>query len=345
MAKSSSNDQENTTKPSFGRRIWRVSTYPVRKVGRILFRRKKTPKETTDASSTSSTLPLESVISQVTKETKEEFNEEDEEEESDEDIQEEIQEIVNDAKTTLDETVSSISEKVDDTVNSLTEKVDDTVNSLTEKVDDTVNTLTENLASALSTAEESVKELASPLTKSPTSAKNIDLSGDWNLIVTDDFKQEYERYLTLLGQPFFVRSVALSIVALTTESTKQTNNGKELLIKGQNLRGVWERTLVTESDNDADKNTITTADGEQVACEAWWEKGGTVHRSWLRGVQKYGGGSFESKRFLENEGSVLVCESIFHPTDESREKATVTWRFQRQSSAAGAGKEESAVKA
>jgi hypothetical protein len=137
-----------------------------------------------------------------------------------------------------------------------------------------------------------------------------------------------------------VRSVAVSIVGLTTEETVQSEQGRELLIRGRNVRGLWERTLTASgADKGSDeytplKTSIITADAEQVEAEAWWEDNGTVHRSWLRGVTKYGGGEFESKRYLEDDGNVLVCESIFHPTDPSREKAQVIWRFRRQEVAA-----------
>lgn len=167
------------------------------------------------------------------------------------------------------------------------------------------------------------------------SAPKVDISGKWNLIVTDEFKEEYDKYLTLLGQPFLVRSVALTIVGLTTEETAQSEKGKKLLIKGTNVRGVWERTLVASgADGKVSAYTpirtpIETADGEEVEAEAWWEERGTVHRSWMRGVKKYGGGDFESKRYLEDNGEILVCESTFHPIDETREKARVTWRFKR----------------
>jgi hypothetical protein len=155
-------------------------------------------------------------------------------------------------------------------------------------------------------------------------ASGVDLSGKWGIIVTDDFKEQYENYLTLLGQPLLVRSVALSIVAMTTEETEQSEKGKELFIRGKNVRGTWDRTLTT-----AEPGRIFTADGEDVEGEAWWEDG-TVHRSWLRGVKRYGGGDFESKRYLESGGKVLVCESTFHPKDDTREKAKVTWRFLRE---------------
>jgi hypothetical protein len=168
------------------------------------------------------------------------------------------------------------------------------------------------------------------------SALHVDLSGNWQLIATEDFKRDYDKYLMLLGQPFIVRSVALSIVGLTTEETRQTDGGKTLFIRGTNARGVWERTLrASGSDRKGEPYTpertnILTVDKENVEAEAWWEDNGTVHRSWLRGVTKYGGGDFESKRYLEQDGKVFVCETTFHPVDESREKAKVTWRFLRQ---------------
>ena len=194
------------------------------------------------------------------------------------------------------------------------------------------------------------------LSYSATAAEGVDLSGDWDLIVTESFKKEYDQYLQLLGQPKIVRTVALSIAGMTTETMVQSDHGATLFIRGENIRGVWERTLTTtifdsasNACQEAEANSssapktpkkaeIFTADGELVTCEAWWEDQGRVHRSWLHGVQKYGGGSFESRRYIseENDGesgdarTVLVCESTFHPRDESREKAKVTWRFLRR---------------
>jgi hypothetical protein len=167
--------------------------------------------------------------------------------------------------------------------------------------------------------------------RSAVAAANIDLTGHWKLVVTEDFKAEYDKYLTLLGQPFLVRSVALGIIGLTTEETIQTNQGRNLEIKGRNVRGVWDRTLVASEDATM-TTSIVTADGEPVEAEAWWEEQGTVHRSWLRGVKKYGGGAFESKRYLQDNGNTYVCESTFHPDDVAREKARVTWRFHREQS-------------
>ena len=74
------------------------------------------------------------------------------------------------------------------------------------------------------------------------------------------------------------------------------------------------------------KTSIKTAESEEVAAEAWWECRGTKHRSWLRGGKK---GDYESLRYIEDCGNVLVCESIFHPRDKAKKKANVKWRFQR----------------
>lgn len=163
----------------------------------------------------------------------------------------------------------------------------------------------------------------------------VDLSGDWSLIVNDDFKKDYDEYLKQLGQPFIVRSVALTLIGVTTEQTEQKEEGRTLFIRGTNARGIWERTLVTSgADKVNDQFTplhvpVDTADDERVEAEAWWEGNGTVHRSWMRGLNKYGGGDFESSRYLEEGGKVLVCESIFHPNEKDRKDAGVTWRFLR----------------
>jgi hypothetical protein len=183
-------------------------------------------------------------------------------------------------------------------------------------------------------------------TKWAVAAPNVDISGDWDLLVTEDFKTEYDNYLRLLDQPAIVRSVALSIVGMTTEETRQTDQGRNLFIRGRNVRGVWERTLQTCSNDTTTSgpsrnrylpttHVIVTADDEKVEAESWWEEQGTKHRSWLRGVRKYGGGSFESLRYLESDDQhqnvqTLICVSTFHPDDPSRERASVTWRFQRR---------------
>lgn len=172
------------------------------------------------------------------------------------------------------------------------------------------------------------------LTRTAVAAPDVDLSGNWSMIISESFKKDYDEYLKKLGQPLIVRSVALGIVGMTTEETIQTNKGRELQIRGKNARGMWERTLYTSQGAAKEDyiplvTDIVTADAETVSSEAWWEDGGRIHKSWLRGGSKYGGGDFESKRYLENDGKVLVCESVFHPNDKTREKAQVTWKFLR----------------
>lgn len=170
------------------------------------------------------------------------------------------------------------------------------------------------------------------------SSADVDMTATWKIIVDDQFKESYDTYLTGLGQPSLVRSIAVSIVELTTEEIIQSNEGREICIKGKNLRGIWERTLLSsgsdyENDHQDDQDHVQvpliTADKETVQAEAWWEEEGTMHVSWLRGGKKYGGGDFESKRYLEDDGNILVCESVFHPRREDKEKPTITWRFQK----------------
>ena len=174
-------------------------------------------------------------------------------------------------------------------------------------------------------------------------APDVDLSGSWTLIADDTFKAEYDQYLCNLGFNRITRGVACSLISRTLEETKQFEGGRKLFLKGTNPKGCWERTLVASGypdfhthsakkegqDYQHSKSFIKTADAEDVSAEAWWEDRGTVHRSWLRGGTKYGGGDFESLRYLEDNGSVLVCKSIFHPKDLSKPDAIVTWRFKR----------------
>ena len=151
-------------------------------------------------------------------------------------------------------------------------------------------------------------------------APGVDLSGKWELIVTDEFKKSYDRYLAGLGQPRIVRSVALSgpVIGQTMEELIQIDQGRSLMIHGKNVRGTWDRTLVasgsTKDSADFDPliTPIRTVDQELVQSEAWWEEEGTVHVSWMRGVTMYGGGSFYSRRHLEkkkdkDDETVYVC--------------------------------------
>jgi hypothetical protein len=182
-----------------------------------------------------------------------------------------------------------------------------------------------------------IKAATTPMgTRWAVAASGIDLTGDWDVIVTDEFRTEYDRYLDNLGQPLLVRTVAVGIIGQTNEETQQTDHGKSLLIRGKNLRGIWDRTLVSSgTDVGIDEYTplcipVMTADSEKVEAESWWEDEGTVHVSWLRGVSKYGGGSFESRRYLDDGGDTYVCDSTFHPDDAMKEPNSITWRFRQQ---------------
>ena len=173
-------------------------------------------------------------------------------------------------------------------------------------------------------------------------APGIDLSGKWELIITKEFKKEYDLYLGRLGQPKLVRSVALSapVIGKTFEELIQTDSGRSLFIHGVNIRGTWDRTLVTSGTSLTDNDfiplqvPITTVDSEPVEAESWWEDQGRVHMSYLRGVTMYGGGSFVSRRYFEEENEdedvVYACESSFVFNDTKKEPNSLTWRFHRQ---------------
>ena len=121
-------------------------------------------------------------------------------------------------------------------------------------------------------------------------APGVNLSGKWKLIITEQFKAEYDGFLKSLGQPLIVRGAAVVLVGNTREETTQSDNGRTLYIKGVNAKGIWERTL-TSSGSDFDtpvtphpdgsydhlRVPIVTADSEKVMAEAWWEKDGNVH--------------------------------------------------------------------
>lgn len=168
------------------------------------------------------------------------------------------------------------------------------------------------------------------------SSPKVDLSGKFVLINSKDFQKEYDVYLADLDQPTLVRTIAVKIIGSTSEEMKQTDDGRTLFIRGRNPRGVWDRDLIASGSDE--KSTefnpiltpLVTLDGDKVVAEAWWEEDGTVHRSWLRGGKKYGGGDFESRRYLEDDGNVYVCETTFHRTGTREGKASVTWRFRRK---------------
>lgn len=175
---------------------------------------------------------------------------------------------------------------------------------------------------------------SSQITRWAIAREDFDLSGEWHLVVDDDFLKKYDSYLSALGQPALVRSVACSIVRFTKEEYSQSDHGRVIRIKGTNPRGIWTRDLVSSgacsSETSFEKiiTTIKTADGEDVSCEAWWGHDRKTHKSWMRGGKKWGGGDFESTRYLDDDG-YLLCESVFHPSDPTREKSHITWKFKK----------------
>lgn len=76
-------------------------------------------------------------------------------------------------------------------------------------------------------------------------AETIDFSGNWQVLVDEQFKVDYDRYLAKLDQPLIVRTVAVGIVGRTTEELRMTDKGRRLFIRGVNARGVWDRELIT----------------------------------------------------------------------------------------------------
>eukprot|EP00977_Amphora_coffeiformis_P005499 scaffold1168_cov167-Amphora_coffeaeformis.AAC.32 len=78
-------------------------------------------------------------------------------------------------------------------------------------------------------AATTTSHLRNPTVETGRSATgSVDLSGVYDLIVNDEFKQKYDKYLSLLGQPFYVRSVAVNVISYTEEEMEQSGNGKTL---------------------------------------------------------------------------------------------------------------------
>jgi len=180
------------------------------------------------------------------------------------------------------------------------------------------------------------------------SAPSTNLSGNWIIVVSDNFMIEYDQYLNDLGTNSLVRKVASSVVGFTREEIIQEEDGRRVTIKGKNPRGVWERSLVasgSDLENDGVFKSLSlpsvTADSEPVKADAWWENDGKIHVSWMRGGTKYGGGDFLSKRYLENEtgaqdSEIYVCDSTFYRLDpktklaQDKPTAYLKWKFRRE---------------
>ena len=148
----------------------------------------------------------------------------------------------------------------------------------------------------------------------------IDLSGTWKIIVDDDFRKEYDDYLKCLGFNRIFRSVALRVIGQTVEEIQQLEEGQQLVIKGTNPKGVWERTLMTRP------YKVITAQNEELEGEAWWQD--NRHNSFLRGSKKYGGGDFGAVRYIDEEG-LYICDSTFIFDDKTKDPAHVCWRFKK----------------
>lgn len=196
---------------------------------------------------------------------------------------------------------------------------DDVTTSVDEKEEAPVNNDVEVSMEETKAEEEQEEEVITPTTSAetistPTTTTNsaapeerqatasVDFTGNWTLIVDDSFKSEYDSYLRKLGQPMLVRTVAMTVIGSTKEEAIQSEGGKQLFIRGMNVRGSWERTLeASETDAVGEEGGIhaveghvlkpmVTADEEEVEVASWWENGGKVHRSWVVGGKKYGGG-------------------------------------------------------
>lgn len=246
---------------------------------------------------------------------------------------------------------------LEDKVEEINKHVVEVPETETAAVTDETSATKEEDTTKIDTSDTSPSAATTSSHRSSTTS-TVDLTGNWTLLTDEIFTSQYENYLRKLGQPLLVRTVAQTVIGSTKETTAQSNNGQKLYIKGMNVRGSWERTLeasdqLVDYDNDDittydghpivqghELKPMTTADGEQVSVASWWEDNGTVHHSWVCGGKKYGGGDFENKRYLTDNGNILVCESTFHPREdgggegrengnEKREKASVTWRFLR----------------
>ena len=207
---------------------------------------------------------------------------------------------VEDEGTEVDATV------VDDVTTSADKKEDETpvnVVCTEEKREEEVVTPTTTAAveteTVIPTTTKSSSPSATPEERQATAS--VDFTGNWTLIVDDGFKSQYDSYLRKLGQPMLVRTVAMTVIGSTKEEAVQSEGGKQLYIRGMNVRGSWERTLeASETDALVEDGMhaveghvlkpMVTADEEEVEVAAWWEDGGKVHRSWVVGGKKYGGG-------------------------------------------------------
>ena len=162
-------------------------------------------------------------------------------------------------------------------------------------------------------------------------ADNVNLSGTWRPIVSSTFKDEYDEYLKNCSESYMFRKVVVNGIKLQKEIIRQINDGADLEIIATNPVGNWNRTLYASPASNPINTTIVDPDGDSTLVEAWWEKGGTKHKSLLQGKPRVKGGVFETVRYLESD-NVLVCNSSFIPSISSSSNfkyGNIVWRFQR----------------
>eukprot|EP00518_Triparma_eleuthera_P012805 CAMPEP_0182487502 /NCGR_PEP_ID=MMETSP1319-20130603/47790_1 /TAXON_ID=172717 /ORGANISM="Bolidomonas pacifica, Strain RCC208" /LENGTH=331 /DNA_ID=CAMNT_0024689625 /DNA_START=641 /DNA_END=1633 /DNA_ORIENTATION=- len=132
------------------------------------------------------------------------------------------------------------------------------------------------------------------------------LTGKWKLASTPGFKDAYDKYLSDLGQPSVVRTVALGLVSFTKEETTHDVGSGSLRVVGRNPKGTWDRTLELTGEG-SEGVEVPTADSETVMAASHWD--GDVHVSVLKDTKKYGGGDFRSRRYMD--GEEYVCDTVF----------------------------------
>lgn len=162
-------------------------------------------------------------------------------------------------------------------------------------------------------------------------ADNVNLSGTWRPIVSSTFKDEYDEYLKNCSESYMFRKVVVNGIKLQKEIIRQINDGADLEIIATNPVGNWNRTLYASPASNPINTTIVDPDGDSTLVEAWWEEGGTKHKSLLQGKPRVKGGVFETVRYLESD-NVLVCNSSFIPSISSSTNfkyGNIVWRFQR----------------
>eukprot|EP00585_Thalassiosira_rotula_P011245 CAMPEP_0196159584 /NCGR_PEP_ID=MMETSP0910-20130528/46394_1 /TAXON_ID=49265 /ORGANISM="Thalassiosira rotula, Strain GSO102" /LENGTH=339 /DNA_ID=CAMNT_0041424507 /DNA_START=500 /DNA_END=1516 /DNA_ORIENTATION=- len=167
------------------------------------------------------------------------------EEEKEESLQEEvaITEVENIAAAEEEVEIESNDAVDEQTAVVVEQETENEAEHVSEAVSELTTTATDD---ATTTSSDDIAETDTTTDTTPrraTSHTNVDLTGNWTLLVDDAFTTQYDEYLRKLGQPMLVRTVALTVIGSTKEETVQTDDGASLFIRGMNVRGSWERTL------------------------------------------------------------------------------------------------------